>query len=391
MAWGAIPDLPRAAAAALSAGFARATSAVLRVQRSACGDTTKLLIRLQDGMQVEAVVMDYDTTERYAEAAAGAGAEPAAEAAAGAAAEATAGAAADAAAGAGSGPPSTSGRGGGGGGGGERVRGHKRGTLCVSSQVGCQMGCTFCATGTMGLRGNLTAGEIIEQLVHALRHVPVRNVVFMVRRGGAVAARRARPARALREQSRPRAIGGRRGPLPQAHAARAAHAPPNPRLYAQGMGEPLQNYAAVTSAVAAMTDPRLFGLARRHVTVSTVGVAARIRDMARDLPVGAGAGAGAGAWRAAAARAAPVRRRRARPANPPRPPRPQGVSLALSLHAPDQALRASIVPSARACPLDRLMAAVDDYQAATRQRVFVEYVLLAGAAGAGFALRRAAG
>lgn len=63
----------------------------------------------------------------------------------------------------------------------------------------------------------------------------------------------------------------------------AARAPPaSPR---QGMGEPLSNYEAVRAAVAMMTDPRLFGLARRHVTVSTVGVVPRIRDMARDLPV----------------------------------------------------------------------------------------------------------
>jgi adenine C2-methylase RlmN of 23S rRNA A2503 and tRNA A37 len=60
-------------------------------------------------------------------------------------------------------------------------RGHKRATLCVSSEVGCQMGCTFCATGTMGLQGDLTAGEIVEQLVHARRAAPIRNVVFMVR------------------------------------------------------------------------------------------------------------------------------------------------------------------------------------------------------------------
>lgn len=59
----------------------------------------------------------------------------------------------------------------------------------------------------------------------------------------------------------------------------------------------------------------------------------------------------------------------------------QGVSLALSLHAPDQELRKAIVPSARAYPLDKLMAAVGDYQAATGQRVFVEYVMLHGAPG----------
>lgn len=78
--------------------------------------------------------------------------------------------------------------------------GSQRATLCISSQVGCQMGCTFCATGTMGLRGmllrvplcirvmstavlkgDLLGGEIVEQLVHARRIMPVRNVVFMVR------------------------------------------------------------------------------------------------------------------------------------------------------------------------------------------------------------------
>lgn len=47
-------------------------------------------------------------------------------------------------------------------------------------KVGCQMGCTFCATGTMGLKGNLSAGEIVEQLVHATRITPIRNIVFMV-------------------------------------------------------------------------------------------------------------------------------------------------------------------------------------------------------------------
>ena len=59
-----------------------------------------------------------------------------------------------------------------------RAQGHRRATLCVSSQVGCNMGCTFCSTGTMGLKGNLTAGEILEQLVHARAVTPIRNIVF---------------------------------------------------------------------------------------------------------------------------------------------------------------------------------------------------------------------
>ncbi|CAD7698368.1 unnamed protein product [Ostreobium quekettii] len=163
-------------------------------------------------------------------------------------------------------------------------RGHRRATVCISSQIGCKMGCKFCATGTMGLKGNLTAAEIIEQLVHARAVVDFRNVVFM------------------------------------------------------GMGEPLNNYDAVKTAVQVLTDTKLFGISRQHVTISTVGVIGKIRQMAVDL---------------------------------------KGVSLAFSLHAATQDVRERIVPSARAYKLDKLMEALDDYMAATEQRVFVEYVMLA--------------
>ncbi|KAL6782347.1 hypothetical protein ACKKBG_A06445 [Auxenochlorella protothecoides x Auxenochlorella symbiontica] len=237
--WSDVPDLPRAAVDLLTRDFAAHTTTLVHAQTSGGGDATKLLVRLQDGLQVEAVIMQYDTTS----------APPAAS---------------DGAA-----PPA--------------VTGSQRCTLCVSSEVGCAMACTFCATGTMGLSADLTAGEIVEQLVHARRQHPIRNVVFM------------------------------------------------------GMGEPLNNYVAVRAAILTMVDPASFALRRSAVTLSTVGVAPRIRQLAADLP---------------------------------------GVSLALSLHAPTQELRAAIVPSARAYPLDRLMAAVAEYQAASGQRVFVEYVLL---------------
>jgi hypothetical protein len=356
--WDAIPDLPKAAAALLAARFARATSAVLRVQRSVGGDTTKLLVRLQDGQQVEAVVMNYDTTERYggvAEAAAGGGSGGGGSGGGGGGGSGGGGGGggsgggsggnADADAGADS-APSASGRQDSGGGGGSGAGwGNKRGTLCVSSQIGCQMGCTFCATGgagrgaqgdpassrshaggapaaapaqqgarsqlvpltapaaprtgpappagTMGLQGNLTGGEIIEQLVHALRVVPVRNVVFMVRAGGGrgrlvgAGACLGVGAQTSRQQQRRPRSGGRAKHLRPQRARLPVTRPSHARPTApQGMGEPLSNYEAVRSAVAMMTDPRLFGLSRRHVTVSTVGVVPRIRDMARDMPVG---------------------------------------------------------------------------------------------------------
>jgi adenine C2-methylase RlmN of 23S rRNA A2503 and tRNA A37 len=146
----------------------------------------------------------------------------------------------------------------------------RRATVCVSSQVGCKMGCTFCETGTMGLQGNLTAGEILEQVYFAQLHTSqgalLRNVVFM------------------------------------------------------GMGEPLENYDNVLAAVKGMNDQRLFDLKRIQITVSTVGVVERIKDLAIDFP---------------------------------------GISLALSLHAPTQDSRKIIVPSAGAFRMERLMEVLD--------------------------------
>lgn len=249
-AWEDIPNLPRAAVQLLNERFNQLTTSVLQRQTSGSGDTTKLLLKLQNGMQIEAVIMHYDTSASAREA--------------------------DEQISSSDEVASTSGR--------SHAAGHQRATLCVSSQVGCIMGCTFCATGRMGIKGDLSAGEILEQLVHAQKVTPIRNVVFM------------------------------------------------------GMGEPLNNYDQVSAAVHMMIDPQTFALRRSAVTVSTVGVIPRMLQMMDDLP---------------------------------------GVSLALSLHAPTQELRKTIVPSAKAYPLDRLMAAVDKYHMQTRQKVFVEYVMLA--------------
>eukprot|EP01052_Picozoa_sp_SAG31_P002156 SAG31_NODE_73_length_27793_cov_26.900520_13_plen_231_part_00 len=132
-----IPGLPAAAYSVLETEFAVQTSKVKTEQHSSDG-TIKLLIELQDGLDVEAVVMVYDpSTRTESHQAKKPGKKKAAA-------------------------------------------GH-RATLCVSSQVGCKMGCSFCATGTMGLLGDLTGGEILEQLVHAqaASKLPIRNVVFM--------------------------------------------------------------------------------------------------------------------------------------------------------------------------------------------------------------------
>jgi len=141
-------------------------------------------------------------------------------------------------------------------------------TLCVSSQIGCKMGCKFCATGTMGIIGNLTAAEICEQLWHALSYASIRNVVFM------------------------------------------------------GMGEPLDNYDNVKQAVMMMSNARLFGIAPKHVTVSTVGVIKNMHRLTQDMPF---------------------------------------VSLALSLHGPNQEVRLKIVPTAASNKFELLMEAIDNH------------------------------
>jgi 23S rRNA (adenine2503-C2)-methyltransferase len=108
-----------------------------------------------------------------------------------------------------------------------------RATACVSSQAGCAMGCVFCATGQMGYRRQLSAAEIVAQVVHV--------------------------ARALRGSAEPRRLRN---------------------VVFMGMGEPLQNYDAVMRAVGVLLDPSGLGLSAERITVSTVGVVPGIRRMA---------------------------------------------------------------------------------------------------------------
>ncbi|KAL2642086.1 hypothetical protein R1flu_009673 [Riccia fluitans] len=159
-----VPDLPKAAYSLLESHFKSTTSKLKSEHFSSDGTTIKLLIELQNGQAVESVIMRHDASAgKYA--------------------------------------------------GGPR-QGGPRATLCVSSQVGCNMGCTFCATGTMGLKGNLSAGDIVEQLVHANRITPIRNIVFM------------------------------------------------------GMGEPLNNYQAVLQAIKTMIGPQFQHGAQSHYCIN---------------------------------------------------------------------------------------------------------------------------
>jgi 23S rRNA (adenine2503-C2)-methyltransferase len=171
-----------------------------------------------------------------------------------------------------------------------------RGTLCVSSQAGCAVGCRFCSTGHQGFSRNLSTAEIVAQLWHA-EHVL-----------------RARLGLAAGE----RAITN---------------------VVMMGMGEPLQNYGALVPALRIMLDDHGYGLSRRRVTVSTSGVVPMIDRLREDCP----------------------------------------VALAVSLHAPDDALRSELVPLNRKYPIDELLDACVRYlEAAPRDFITFEYCMLDG-------------
>lgn len=161
----------------------------------------------------------------------------------------------------------------------------KRLTVCVSSQVGCPMGCDFCATGKGGFARNLARHEIVDQILSVQEDFQQRvsNVVFM------------------------------------------------------GMGEPLLNMQAVLGAVQSINQD--IGIGQRLITISTVGIPGRIRRLA-DHQLQA--------------------------------------TLAVSLHASNQALRNQLIPSAEAYPLEDLLQECRDYVQQTGRRVTFEYILLAG-------------
>ena len=169
-----------------------------------------------------------------------------------------------------------------------RMRYVRRRTLCISTQAGCAMGCVFCATGQLGLLRHLTPGEIVEQVLYYARKLRaqgdrVTNVVVM------------------------------------------------------GMGEPLHNYAATLQAMDTLNDPRGFGLGARRITISTVGLAPKIRQLAREG---------------------------------------KQYNLAVSLHAADDDLRSALIPVARRYPLADLFDACRAYFQATRRRITFEWTMI---------------
>ena len=163
-----------------------------------------------------------------------------------------------------------------------------RNTLCISSQIGCPMGCSFCATGKIWLIRNLEFSEIIDEIMIAIHELKkedriLRNVVFM------------------------------------------------------GMGEPLINYMHVKKSIEIMCHQKKLDLSSRRVTISTCGIVPSILRLADDFPQ---------------------------------------VSLAISLHAPNDTARRKIMPVEDTYPLDVLMEALDTYVEKTNKRIFFEYIMI---------------
>jgi 23S rRNA (adenine2503-C2)-methyltransferase len=173
-----------------------------------------------------------------------------------------------------------------------------RGTLCISSQAGCALDCSFCSTGKQGFNRNLSVAEIIGQLWVANRALLAGDV------------------------ARPWAQHGRH---------------PITNVVMMGMGEPLANYANVITAMRIMQDDNAYGLSRRRVTLSTSGMVPALDRLREDCP----------------------------------------VALAVSLHAPNDALRDQLVPINRKYPIADLLAACLRYiERAPRDFVTFEYVML---------------
>lgn len=165
-----------------------------------------------------------------------------------------------------------------------------RNSVCISTQAGCPMACAFCATGEMGIIRDLTAGEIVDQVRYWQRELRLRD-------------------------------------------DRVSH------VVYMGMGEPLRNYGPVMASVRALTDPGLFGISPRRITISTCGIVPKMDALAAEgLP----------------------------------------ITLAVSLHAADDRTRTRIMPVNRKWDVDQVLDASARYVERTKRRLTFEYILLAG-------------
>ena len=165
-------------------------------------------------------------------------------------------------------------------------------SVCVTTQVGCNIGCTFCASGLLKKQRDLTAGEIMAQIMLVQHYFDEREL-----------------------------------------GERVSH------IVVMGIGEPFDNYENVTKFLRIVNDPKGMAIGARHITVSTSGIVPKIKEFADNG---------------------------------------LQVNLAISLHAPNDELRTSIMRINRSFPLAKLMEAVDFYLEKTNRRITFEYIMLSG-------------
>src|SRR5690625_1457230 len=170
------------------------------------------------------------------------------------------------------------------------MRHHYGYSVCVTTQVGCNIGCTFCASGILSKNRDLTAGEIVEQIMRVQMHLDDRET-----------------------------------------EERVSH------IVVMGIGEPFDNYTNLVDFLYVVNDQKGLSIGARHITVSTSGLAHKIYEFA-DLGL--------------------------------------QVNLAISLHAPNDELRTSLMKINRAFPIKKLMAAIDYYLEKTNRRITFEYILI---------------
>lgn len=166
----------------------------------------------------------------------------------------------------------------------------ERNTICISAQVGCGMGCVFCATGKMGFTRNLETGEIVGQVMYF--------------------------AKVLKEEGKALT-----------------------NIVIMGMGEPFLNYDAVLKSIDILNDPDGFQFGERRITISTVGIVPMIEKFTQAK---------------------------------------RQINLAVSLHAPTNAIRDQILPINKTYPIEKLLKACNDYAKHTKRRISFEYALIDG-------------
>lgn len=193
-----------------------------------------------------------------------------------------------------------------------------RNTLCLSTQVGCQMGCRFCMTGAMGFTRNLTTAEIVNQVC------AVRDFILEeddLRAGEKGRAERENKNKSINKNKNRNKCSGRLT-----------------NLVFMGMGEPLANFTNLINAISILTEQRGLDFSSRRITVSTCGLVAKMIQLGEET----------------------------------------SVNLAISLHAPDDKTRNKIMPVNNRYPIAALLAGCKQFPHKKRQRIMFEYTLLEG-------------